>query len=450
MNLFKVLAEQFEEISAQDFYRSIFPKGSLQVKADMKPLKMQEGIYNGIAISIEKNTNKVKRFTITDDLETINELIQTDDFCLMSPIGYVGKARSSTNARLLYALAIDLDGVDSEKRWNFLMDQINYGHEMLSFIWGLPRPTYIVSSGTGVHLYYVFEEPIQLFKNVVNELEILRRRITWQAWTQGASSLHDSVQYESLFQGFRMVGSITKNEDRAKAYKVGDKVTIEYLNRYVPKDYQATRFNYTSTLSKENAKELYPEWYQRRVIHNQPKNSWRNKRALYDWWIEKLKGGAEQGHRYWCIMTLATYAVKCGISREELERDAIGLIPLMNKRGDAFTEDDVQKALEAYNDSYVTYPIDTIVTRTGIPIQKNKRNYREQSEHLKGARALQSIYNPNWREGNGRPKGRKNSVYPKAEIIKKWRAKHPNGKKIECHRDTSIDPKTIRKWWNEK
>ena len=70
-------------------------------------------------------------------------------------------------------------------------------------VWGLPRPTYIVGSGTGLHLYFVFERPIPLFRNTVKELECLRRRITWQAWTQGASSLHDNVQYESLFQGFR-------------------------------------------------------------------------------------------------------------------------------------------------------------------------------------------------------------------------------------------------------
>ena len=25
--------------------------------------------------------------------------------------------------------------------------------------------------------------------------------------------------------------------------------------------------------------------------------------------------------------------------------------------------------------------------------------------------------------------------------------KNPTGKKIDCHRDTKIDPKTIRKWW---
>ena len=30
-------------------------------------------------------------------------------------------------------------------------------------------------------------------------------------------------KYESLFQGFRMVGSITKNGERTRAFKVGEK-----------------------------------------------------------------------------------------------------------------------------------------------------------------------------------------------------------------------------------
>ena len=74
----------------------------------------------------------------------------------------------------------------------------------------MPRPTYLISSGTGLHLYYVFEKPIPVFKNIVEQLEKLKKRITWQAWTQGASSLHDKVQYESLFQGFRVLVRLRK------------------------------------------------------------------------------------------------------------------------------------------------------------------------------------------------------------------------------------------------
>ena len=85
-----------------------------------------------------------------------------------------------------------------------------------------------------------------MFKNIVEELEKLKRRLTWQAWTQGASSLHDKVQYESLFQGFRVVGTITKDGGRCRAFSVGEKVTVEYLNKFVPEDHRAVSFVYKS------------------------------------------------------------------------------------------------------------------------------------------------------------------------------------------------------------
>lgn len=442
IDLFEALENTYNEVAYDEFYRDIFPVGSFEKKG-----VYEDGKYNGIAVAISKNgsKSKTKRYTVTDDLDVLDDLVSSDDFCIMSPISYAGKSRKSENARFLHALAIDLDGVDTVNQWNFLMQQINYGHKMLSFVWGLPCPTYIVGSGTGLHLYYVFEKPIALFKNVVKELEKLRKRITWQAWTQGASSLHDNVQYESLFQGFRIVGTVTKKGDRARAFKVGDKVTVEYLNNYVPEDYTAKNFTYKSDLSLVQAKEKYPEWYERRIVKGQPKSTWQCKKDLYYWWIRKLKAGAQEGHRYWCIMTLATYAMKSGVTFEELEKDAYGLIPFMNSIGnEPFTEDDVLHALEAYNDSYMTYPIDTIVQRTDIPIEKNKRNYRKQEAHLKRARAVQNIDYPDgeWRKGNGRK--------PKKHVVAEWRFKNPNGSKAECIRKTGLSKPTVYKWWDEK
>ena len=433
-DLFSALESSFEEVYASDFYRDIFPIGSFEEKGIY-----EKGKYNGIAVSIVVGDSKAKRYTVTDDLEIIDTLVETDDFCIMSPISYAGKSRKSEFARFLYAMAIDLDGVDTLDEWNFLMTQIDKGHEMLSFVWGLPRPTYIVGSGTGLHLYFVFERPIPLFRSTVKELERLRRRITWQAWTQGASSLHDNVQYESLFQGFRMVGSITKNGERTRAFKVGEKVTVEYLNQYVPEEYRAVKFSYKSNLLLKDAKEKYPEWYQKRIVEKKPKGTWVCKKDLYYWWIRKLKAGVQQGHRYWCIMTLATYAKKCDIPFEELEKDAYGLIPFMNTKGDKFTEDDVLHALEAYNDSYITYPINTIIQRTDIPIQKNKRNYRKQSIHLERARAVQAIDYPNnsWAGRNS-----------KKVIVNQWQLDNPNGRKIDCIRETGLSKPTVLKWWN--
>lgn len=430
----------FEEVHYMDFYRDIFPEGSFEERGEY-----EDGKYNGIAIAIEKGSRRAKRMTITDDLDTIADMAGSNDFCLMSPISYAGKSRKSSNARFMYALAIDLDGMTERKHWDFFMEQINRGHEMLQFVWGLPRPTYLVSSGSGIHIYYVFKQPIPMFKNIVEELEKLKRRLTWQAWTQGASSLHDKVQYESLFQGFRVVGTITKDGGRCRAFSVGEKVTVEYLNKFVPEDHRAVSFVYKSDLRLEDAKKKYPEWYQRRIVEKRPRNTWTCKKAVYDWWIRKLKEGAEQGHRYWCIMTLATYAQKCGVPRETLENDAYGLIPFMNTKGDEFTEDDVMHALEAYTDSYATYPIDTIVWRTGIQIEKNRRNGQKQSDHLEEARAIRDIrmrrQGRKWTDGNGRP--------DKLSVVAEWRSEHSEGTKAECIRETGLSKKTVYRWWRE-
>ena len=44
----------------------------------------------------------------------------------------------------------------------------------------------------------------------------------------------------------------------------------------------------------------------------------------------------------------------------------------------------------------------------------------------------------------GRPKG----SGTKELIVKQWKLENPTGRKADCHRDTGIDPKTIRKWWD--
>lgn len=433
------LAAIYPEISAADFYRDLFPVGSFEQKG-----VYEKGRYNGIAVAIERGGKQTKRMTVTDDLDVIQDMVQTDAFCIMSPISYAGKSRRAENARYMYALAIDLDGVQTLQQWQFFLRQTEKGHEMLSFIWGLPKPTYLVASGTGLHIYYVFQTPIPLYKNIAEKLEVLKRRLTWQAWTQGASSLHDNVQYESLFQGFRVVGTITKTGSRCRAFRVGGKVTIDYLNQFVPEQYRAIDLVYKSALSLEEAKKKYPEWYQRRIVERRTKKTWTCKKDLYTWWIRQLSAGAEQGHRYWCVMTLATYAKKCGISRSELEADAYGLIPLLSSRGDAFTEDDVLHALEAYTDSYITYPIDTIVTRTGIKIEKNKRNGRKQAQHLQFARGIRQIRLQLGEDasGGGRPS--------KQEIVQQWRQQHPEGRKADCIRDTGLSKPTVYRWWEAR
>lgn len=438
MDFSEILSNVAEEVDYSVFYRDVFPEGSLEKKGEHI-----KGMYHAVAISVAKNGKKVKRFSVTDDLDVLDQLVKTDDFCLMSPISYAGLSRKSDMARFLYAIAIDLDGVDSRGRWDYFWGQICDGYKLPIANWALPMPTYLVSSGTGLHLYYVFEKPVPLFQNVVKQLEAMKRRLTWKAWTQGASCLSENIQYESLYQGFRVVGTITKNGARARAFRTGEKVTLDFLNEYLQEEYQVKTFKYTSSLRLSDAKNKYPEWYEKRIIKGLAPGNWTCKRDLYDWW-KRRAGEVLQGHRYWYIMTLATYAVKCGISQEELEKDALELIPLMNSKGDLFDENDVVKALEAFSESYHRYPIKTIVNRTGLPIERNKRNGRRQIVHLAGARAVQAVNDQfngtNWRNTQGQPK--------KNMIVYEWRRAHPEGLKIDCERETGLSRPTIIKWWD--
>lgn len=425
------LSKHFVEIEPKEFYRNIFPTGELQ----------EQGVYgdhryNAIAVEL---ADKIRRYTMTDDLEVLDQLLQSENFIIISPISYVGKSRSSENARLMYALAIDLDGVNKE------INMIDLYHQ-IEKVEHLPKPTYTVISGSGLHLYYVFVQPIPLFRNVVEQLTRLKNDLTRKIWNGWVTDLYEKVQYQSIFQGFRLVGGVTKSGSRTKAYVTGDRVTVEYLNQFVfDEKNQVKEFEYKSNLTLEQAKKKYPEWYEKRIVQHKPKGTWTCKRDLYEWWKRRLYE-ITVGHRYYGVMCLCIYAKKCGITREELEVDAFGLVDQLDAmtkdEANHFTREDVLCALELYNDNYITFPIDTISQLTDIKIEKNKRNYRKQSLHLRMARSNLEILN----EDNGKPlQGRKS----KKDMVEEWQHNNPNGRKADCVRDTGLAKSTVYKWWNE-
>ena len=136
-----------------------------------------------------------------------------------------------------------------------------------------------------------------------------------------------------------------------------------------------------SKMSLAEAKKKFPRWYEDKVVNKQPRRYWTCKRDLYEWWIEKIKEGATFHHRYFSVMCLAIYGVKCGIPFEEVKAKAFELIPFLNEinPNEPFTKSDCLSALECYDTRYCTFPIDDIVKISGIAIEKNKRNGRKQA-----------------------------------------------------------------------
>ncbi len=450
------MSNVYPEISAADLYREIFPPDMLERKGDTS-YHASNPIFS---FKVRKDGRAFFRNEIVfgDCFDESLEKTRNDDLALCSMITYSGRSKSAKNAYKCHGFIIDLDGV---------------GMLELDSFWGwvdhlkrIPYPTYVANSGHGLHIYYLFQHPVPLYPQVAQHLQQLKRGLTLWVWNKETSNYPvKDRQFQGIYQSFRMVGSHTKLGDGAekdkypvRAWKTGRPVSISYLNSFVEAaykcpetpDYSSWDYADEGHYSLEECKKLYPDWYLRRIINKEPAGQWKCSRGLYDWWLAKIQedGAAKDGNRYHCISMLYVFAVKCCLAKSLVDADAAELLApfneLTHRPDNDFTEADIISASKFYDSKYVKFSREEISRRTGIRIDPARRNYRKQANHLLRARAVRDVLNENWRAGNGRPKG----SGTKKEIIAKWRESHPDGKKIECERDTGLSRHTVLKWWD--
>ena len=405
--------------------------------------------------------------------DNLDGLFAAYDFVIMTPATFVGRRRFKRNARYLYALAFDLDEVGVGELGEVIHQQT---------IGMTPMANIIVNSGDGLHLYYILKKPVPLYPGTYATMNKIKRVLTRIIWNKASSRTGDfnQVQVQPIIQPFRVPGSKTKHGDIVTAWLNEDAPphTVEELNKYATKSRikvfnsgvslaEARAIdagNYTTNrLTKKRAKALYPEWYQERIVKGKPRKYWHLNRAVYDWWKETLwqSENVAVGHRYHCLMFLSAYARKCGVSQEELRDDVLALVPRMEAltgdTGRHFTNQDALDALKAYKDSSCTFPVKTISDRSGIPIERCRRNGMKQKDHLEEARAVRDVRmkragRKDWINRNGRPKG---SVItadrsPEYAKVQAWRAAHPNcTNKSQCAREIGLTRPTIYRWWKK-
>ena len=405
--------------------------------------------YQEVVDGQKKNRHRI----ILKDDDASLLFISGRKFAIMSPITYVGRNNTQENARYLYAMAFDLDGVSLRKHHK-MFDLVKRGM--------MPMPNLIVNSGHGYHLYYLLEDPVPLHPVIVPLLNRLKHGMTNILWNMGTSELEDR-QYQSILQSFRLPGTLTKFGKRIRAFVCPgvDRYTLEDLNKYLytyklsPEELSSctgkARYNPKGVTLSE-AERMWPEWYFSRVVQKKRVGrKWHVNRAVYDWWHNTLLSAGDEikvHHRYWCILTLVIYAVKCDIPRDEVLADALALVPKMDSYTDTednrFTEDDVHDAMLAYDENYNKWPIKTIEDTTLFRIERNRRNGRPQEEHVKMMSLIRdniSFPDGSWRKGNGRK--------AQGDIVRQWREENPNNNnKSQCAKETGLDRKTVRKWWD--
>ena len=455
---YEYLSSQFPEVSGCDFYREMFPNNE---RSDEQ--HMDYSHPNAIYLYREQTSDGFKRMRrrimFSDQWENdYMEFIEQNPLTLCSGLSYRGRSNKLEHAQRMNAMIFDLDGVGLKELRNLFL---RFGGDPTR-IRRLPMPTYIVLSGTGLHVCYFCREPIDLYPNIKIQLKSLKYDLTFRMWEYGATSQNKEIQYQSINQSFRMVGSINeKHGNQIVAFRTGEPVTLEYLNAYAKPENRVdvNRPFRPSKITRAEAREAYPEWYERVIVRGEkhPKK-WDiagkvhgdDPHALYHWWMRQILS-IRGGHRYFFLMCMAIYAYKCDVSKAQLRKDMQTAFEdlQMVQHENALTEDDIKSALEAYDREYYNFTISDIEALTDVHIERNRRNGLTQEKHLYLARRrkedMKAIGIP-MKAAEGRPRGSGTAQ----EKVLAWREQHPAGRKADCHKETGLDPKTIRKWWETK
>ena len=447
--LLNYLSSDYDEVNGLDFYSDIFPDNEMTGELNTDYSK-PNAIYLYTDEKDKDTQRRLRRRIMLKDTwgNDYNEFVKNNPMTLCSGLSYRSRSNELKHAQRIHALVFDLDSVGL-KEINVLFKRMDLNPDWIRTI---PKPTYVVMSGSGLHLYYVLNEPIDLFPNIKSQFRELKHMLTFRIWEYGETTQEKNIQYQGINQGFRMVGS--KNDKYnlpIRAFKVGERVSLDYLNSYCHEEEKRVVLNerfFPSTYSLKEAEMKFPEWYQK-VIVNQDysKNKWIVKRDLYDWWKRKIPE-VQGGHRYYYLMVLVIYAVKCDIPKKEVESDLYELYDIIKniEHSNELTEYDIKSALDTYDPSYHNFPIDVIVEKTGIKIEKNKRNYRKQDVHLKLARGNLKILSELGEVKVGRPKGSKNKSRKKKDLVLSFIEENPKANPTEIARALNISRPTVYKY----
>lgn len=469
------LREYFEEVSPLDFYRELFPEGSLGVAGDLdtrKPNMIVATCYRKTPEEIDAINAKEKeerqayeekrergeepprpkryRRTVVhnrlvfDDFGELPELLANEDelmeWVIIPPVAFSGKQRTKKNGYHAWGIAVDLDGVEMPQLEDLLFQIENDV---------VPEPTFIVNSGHGMHLYYCFEDPVPLYPYLEKQLKTLKDAMVeciWNAYTSTIST--EKRQYQSVVQGYRAVGSCSKlgKGYKVTAFRIGRKRTLQYLMDWATESDRVDYNEFTHVTLDEAAK-LWPEWYEHRVFLGESRRPFKFKhRGVYNSWLRRMALGAYDGNRYHCIAVLFSIAFRTeGMTFDEVLHDALDLVPRLNRLTkdptNEFTEEDVLFASSYYSSQFQSLGLKSVYKMTKIYIEPAKRNKRARAEHLKRARKLQEADYPNgeWRYKGGAPKAK--------DKVHEYRFEHPDASVTEVARALGISRTTVYKWW---
>lgn len=343
---------------------------------------------------------------------------------LIGGCSYLNNWISKKSARDIYTFIIDFDNAYSGILLNALRNDWKNDNGVQ-----YAKPTYIVNSGTGLHLYFVLDQPVPCYHKQLQELDNLYRRLAKQQITR--HYVGEQVQW--FGQYFRMVGGQGKHGWENVAFRYGKKWNIDELAAFYGIDYHFTR----------NGEQRPPLKTTSKRKHKGKRQGFRTNRAFYDYSLENCRQKTKEGNRYMSMCALSVIAYKCNVDRDELQADLLSLLPIYNKDSvRKVKEKEVYSALKMYNDKAMQTPRESLERWIGWEYKPIKRNGRKQEVHLQLARGIRGIKSQMGEKvsGGGRPSA--------AAIVREYQQQHPNDKPKDIIAATGLSKNTVYKYYS--
>ena len=416
-----VLVSYGEQVSAATLYEDVF--GDLEIELPF-------------VLIDEDETKHIQPMTLEKGL--VYGKYRND--VLVGGSTYFNNYISKNTTKDIHAFIIDLDNVYSEQlRMALENDWRNANAQTLA------KPTYVVNSGTGLHLYFVLSEPIPVYHSQVQDIDSIYRELV----RQQARRMYVKTDMLWYGQDFRMAGGLNKYEWENTVFRIGEKWDIEDLAKAVDVEVQIERYGQER---KKKSKAERPK-----VVPNKRKSMWSTNRAFFDYAVKEVRANAHEGCRYMNMCALSVIAYKCSIwhpkknphpvSEEELEQTLKSLLPQFNKDANRkIKEREIKSAMKMFNPKAMETPREILEGWQEWEYKPIPRNGRTREQHIKLMNFVRDEINNNreWRNKDGRPKGSGTAQ----EKVQQFRTQHPDGTKSQCKEMTGLSYPTIRKWWD--
>ena len=437
------LIDKGTEYIIDEFYR----KASIleTFGEEMTPEDFYEEAFYDLDLVVPTICLSLPRRAMTE----VQSLYDAIDFCkgrndvlLGSCTSYSENYISKNLVHEVYAFVIDLDNVTSRTLAESFTEDGSWVDADGNI---LPLPTAIVNSGGGLHLWYMFDDVLPCYNR--NKWNL--KRIYDALCEQQSNRTGVPLERHWYGQQYRMVGGGNKYPGLVNtAYKVGEKWDVDELAKEcgLPGVHIWRLGEPFSAGKVQKKKEYHP---------------FTSNKGFYTAIIKGCKEKTKEGKRYTSLCAITAVAFKCGIPEDTLKEDLSALIKHYNKNcKNPVEQSEIDKAVAMYNSKARTISRKTLEDWIGWKFEpKIKRNKPEDRHPRKKTEAMRSsgeltnieVYASKKRDEmypGGSWRGPGNVKASKKQIIDEWRKKNPNGRRIDCERETGISHKTVLKWWD--